>query len=68
MDCECCTDPLRPPYADREGKALINFGVSIGHIPVRMKVMNDPGTFLHLTFLVSFLHTLTVLSIKPKEA
>lgn len=33
-------------YAQREGKSLINFGVSIGHIPVRMKVMHDPGTFL----------------------
>ena len=33
-------------YADRERKALINFGVSVGHIPVRMKVMHDPGTFL----------------------
>src|SRR5437867_6803606 len=33
-------------YARREGSSLINFGVSIGHIPVRMKVMNDPGTFL----------------------
>ena len=33
-------------YAAREWKSLINFGVSIGHIPVRMKVMHDPGTFL----------------------
>jgi N-acyl-D-aspartate/D-glutamate deacylase len=33
-------------YAAREGKSLINFGVSIGHIPVRMKVMRDPGAFL----------------------
>ncbi|MGC2891227.1 MAG: amidohydrolase family protein [Candidatus Acidiferrum sp.] len=33
-------------YAEREGKSLINFGVSIGHIPVRMEVMHDPGTFL----------------------
>ncbi|HXJ05057.1 MAG TPA: amidohydrolase family protein [Candidatus Acidoferrum sp.] len=33
-------------YAEREGRSLINFGVSIGHIPVRMKVMHDPGTFL----------------------
>lgn len=33
-------------YADRDGRSLINFGVSIGHIPVRMKVMHDPGTFL----------------------
>jgi N-acyl-D-aspartate/D-glutamate deacylase len=33
-------------YSGREGKSLINFGASIGHIPVRMKVMHDPGGFL----------------------
>ena len=33
-------------YAARQGKSMINHGVSIGHIPVRMKVMNDPGDFL----------------------
>jgi N-acyl-D-aspartate/D-glutamate deacylase len=33
-------------YAEREGKSLINYGVSVGHIPVRMAVMRDPGTFL----------------------
>jgi N-acyl-D-aspartate/D-glutamate deacylase len=33
-------------YAQREGKSLINYGVSIGHIPVRMAVMRDPGGFL----------------------
>ena len=33
-------------YAAREGKNLINFGVSVGHIPVRMNVMKDPGNFL----------------------
>ena len=33
-------------YAEREGGQLINFGASIGHIPVRMKVMGDPGQFL----------------------
>ncbi len=27
-------------YADREGKSLVNFGVSIGHIPVRRRVMS----------------------------
>ena len=30
-------------YGEREGRALINYGASVGHIPVRMKVMNDPG-------------------------
>jgi dihydroorotase len=33
-------------YGEREGKALINFGASIGHIPVRMRVMKDPGGML----------------------
>ncbi len=33
-------------YAEREGKAAVNFGVSIGHIPTRMAVMNDRGEWL----------------------
>ena len=33
-------------YGERDGKTLINFGASVGHIPVRMKVMNDPGAML----------------------
>ena len=33
-------------YAERDAKALIHYGVSIGHIPVRIQVMGDPGTFL----------------------
>ena len=33
-------------YGERDGKTLINFGASVGHIPVRMKVMNDPGSML----------------------
>jgi N-acyl-D-aspartate/D-glutamate deacylase len=33
-------------YAEREGKALVNFGASIGHVPVRMAVMGDPLVFL----------------------
>jgi N-acyl-D-aspartate/D-glutamate deacylase len=30
-------------YAAREGGQLVNYGVSAGHIPARMKVLNDPG-------------------------
>src|SRR5262249_13906780 len=26
-------------YAEREGKTLVNYGVSVGHIPTRMRVM-----------------------------
>ncbi len=33
-------------YAERAGKAVVNFGVSIGHIPVRMAVMGDKGEWL----------------------
>ena len=33
-------------YAERKGKALINYGTSAGHVPVRMQVMDDPGSFL----------------------
>ena len=33
-------------YSAREGKALIHYGASAGHIPVRMAVMKDTGTFL----------------------
>ena len=35
-------------YAEREGKALINFGASAGHIKARMAVMKDGGSFLPL--------------------
>lgn len=33
-------------YDAREGHALVNYGASIGHVPVRMKIMHDPGDFL----------------------
>src|SRR5215472_771338 len=33
-------------YAEREGKALIHYGASAGHIPARMVVMHDPGQLL----------------------
>ncbi len=42
LELEAGTDEVDRWDAAREGKSLINFGVSIGHIPVRMKVMGDP--------------------------
>jgi N-acyl-D-aspartate/D-glutamate deacylase len=33
-------------YRDREPGRPINYGVSVGHIPVRIAVMHDPSTFL----------------------
>lgn len=38
--------PVAPWYAEREGKALINFGASSGHIPACMAVMHDTGSWL----------------------
>ena len=38
--------PVAPWYAERVGKALINYGASSGHIPIVMNVLHDTGTFL----------------------
>jgi N-acyl-D-aspartate/D-glutamate deacylase len=46
LELEVGTSDVDKWYAERVGKSLINYGVSIGHIPVRMKVMGDPGDFL----------------------
>src|SRR5215470_14279856 len=46
LELEAGTADVDAWYAKREGHALINYGVSVGHIPVRMAVMHDPGSFL----------------------
>jgi N-acyl-D-aspartate/D-glutamate deacylase len=46
LELELGTDDVAGWYAKRDGKALINYGVSAGHIPIRMKVLKDPGNFL----------------------
>src|SRR5712664_1314824 len=46
LELEAGTADVDQWYARREGKSLINFGVSVGHIPVRMRVMKDAGAFL----------------------
>jgi dihydroorotase len=44
LELEAGTDEVEKWYAAREGKSLINFGVSIGHIPVRAKTMAKSET------------------------
>lgn len=39
LELEAGTNDVAKWYARREGKTLINFGVSIGHIPVRAQVV-----------------------------
>ncbi len=46
LELEVGTGDVDAWYTDRENKSLINYGVSVGHIPVRMNVMHDPGNFL----------------------
>ncbi len=46
LEMEVGTADVDAWYAALEGKSRINYGVSIGHIPVRMAVLHDPGDFL----------------------
>src|SRR5579862_6682475 len=46
LEMEVGVSPVKEWYAARDGKALINYGATSGHIPARMKVMHDPGDFL----------------------
>jgi N-acyl-D-aspartate/D-glutamate deacylase len=46
LELEVGVFPVGAWYVAREGKALINFGASAGHIPARMAVMKDTGDFL----------------------
>lgn len=46
FELEVGTADVERWYAERAGQAAIHYGVSVGHIPVRMAVMKDPGTFL----------------------
>ena len=44
LELEGGTDDVAKWYAERNGKALINYGVSIGHMPVRALVLANIST------------------------
>jgi N-acyl-D-aspartate/D-glutamate deacylase len=46
LELEIGVSPVASWYAARQGKALVNFGASSGHVPAKMAVMRDTGTFL----------------------
>jgi N-acyl-D-aspartate/D-glutamate deacylase len=46
LELEIGVSPVASWYRSREGKALINFGASSGHVPAKMAVMHDTGDFL----------------------
>ena len=46
LELEVGTGDVDRWYAEREGKSLINYGVSAGHLAARMAAMKEPVTFL----------------------
>jgi imidazolonepropionase-like amidohydrolase len=46
LELELGTSDVDVWYRERSGGERINYGVSIGHIKVRMSVMHDSGTFM----------------------
>ena len=46
LELEVGVSPVSEWYRAREGKSLIHFGASSGHIPARMALMHDSGRLL----------------------
>ena len=46
LEMEVGVSPVPEWYRARDGKALVNFGATAGHLPARMAVMHDSGTLL----------------------
>src|SRR5262249_38835017 len=46
LEMEIGVSPVDSWYAAREGKSLVNFGATVGHIPARMAVMGDSSKSL----------------------
>lgn len=46
LELEVGTDDVDAWYAEREGRLPLHYGVAVGHIPVRMRVMGDFPSFL----------------------
>jgi N-acyl-D-aspartate/D-glutamate deacylase len=43
FELEVGTGDVARWYGARQGGQIVNYGVSVGHIPARMKVLGDPG-------------------------
>jgi N-acyl-D-aspartate/D-glutamate deacylase len=46
FELEVGTGDVARWYQARDGGQIVNYGVAIGHIPARMKILGDPGTGL----------------------
>src|SRR3954463_13678145 len=46
LEMEVGVSPVTPWYKEREGRAVVNFGATVGELPARMAVMRDTGKLL----------------------
>ncbi|MFN0088313.1 MAG: amidohydrolase family protein [Blastocatellia bacterium] len=46
LEMEVGASPVAAWYKQRQGRSRIHFGATVGHVPVRMAVLKDTGTFL----------------------
>jgi N-acyl-D-aspartate/D-glutamate deacylase len=46
LELEVGTADIDGWYSSRNDSSLINYGASIGHIPIRMELMGDPGSIV----------------------
>jgi N-acyl-D-aspartate/D-glutamate deacylase len=46
FELEVGTADVAAWYASRDPGQIVNYGVSVGHLPARMRVLRDPGAFL----------------------
>ncbi len=46
LEMEVGVADVKAWYDKRKYQTLINYGVSVGHLPLRMELMHDPGGFL----------------------
>ena len=66
FELEVGTNDIDRWYAERENKTLVNYGVAIGHIQVRMKVFNHPSGFLPKSDSPAILQSDRIDQIKDK--
>src|SRR5712692_9673609 len=46
LEMEVGVSPVAAWYAERKGAALVNYGATVGHIPIVMRILHDTGSFL----------------------
>jgi N-acyl-D-aspartate/D-glutamate deacylase len=68
LELEVGTDDVDSWYAQREGQSLINYGVSIGHIPVRRRVLTNLALDQMLTAKPSAADMATIAAAEHRQA